>query len=447
MVAKNKIATSGFSLTELMVGSVILTLAIVFGLKVFGVAFKTQTDAQKRVAAASDSNLFVGHLQKNMATGDVRFFTFSGRGPLGAAATSDRTLMRALFPMVGKCADLTDCDNSTAIVYVDYNKTTAPAVSAICSDVSVVGSGYVVVDLGAASFGTSIFNPSTDFQVTAGAAGFALGKIPLVVNSTLALFSPPLATIWQTRGATSKITGTYDGGTGEPLFDGAALPPGCKENLRSTGPTTYDMAALYKVPIKPWIAQDTNPAAGSVSAAEMQSSIGSFPMRLFEAKVRTVGKLPKPAGGIPNDGILALLKCSVGNDGRITCPSASPLLAMENVFSVELEMAFALSLFTGGTQAAPTGGGVTRFHLKKAGVTPLLPCLPSTVCLEFGDWPLPGNPVPVVVTSPFTGDPGREATDKLNGNTYSQLKIEVLKRLQFSMFDGENKETSFNVLF
>lgn len=445
MVTKSRFDNRGFSIAELMIGGIILVMAIAMGLKVFQTAFKTQTDAQKRLAVSNAVNLISGHLQKNMATGDVKFFGFTGRSPASTPASGDRSLMKVLIPMPGYCANLPTtlgCEQDTSVIYVDYNKTTSPAVTAICGE-SVLGISYLVVDLEDETFGVPS-QVAPGFKVDAGAGGYATGKIPVSANATLATLSAPIATVWQATGAPVKIVATWIASVLK--FGGVVAPPGCQEHLQPLG-AGYKLNKLYKIPIRPWVLKDvTQKGYANVAATEITSAFGTFPTRVFQAKVRSIGRnptFPDAASG----GSLVMLDCSIAVTGKVTCPAAgtTPLLDIPGITRVEIEMAYALNLYTGGTVTSPDTSLATHFQLKTA--TFLAPRCVAPDCGTLTWSNSAANPLVVLGANPFDSTAFGESTDKLNGNAFSQLKMEVLKRLQFSIFDKQQKETSFNVLF
>jgi len=419
---------SGFSITELVIGGVILLGAIAAALQLFLKSHKTQNDAQKRLQLSNLSNLFSGHLQKNMSSSDVKFLGFTGN------PAPERSLMRALYPLQGRCADLStaNCANDAAIVFIDYNKTTAPAVTGICHFQDAVDD-YIIIDSGNSTFGNAAF-ASPDFNVVAG-TGYASGRLPLGVGSLLALLSAPNASVWRvkvipTANVTMAAPGVFQAG-------GLPVPANCVANFRPNTEANY-LSALYLLKIEPWILKNATGGA-VVSLPDRANALGSFPMRLFQAKPRTIGRLPINA----QTGSLVLLDCTVPNaDGSLACPNqvSSSLMNIEGVSRLEIEMAFVLSFYQ-GTVELPA----TRFQFLNAGgideAQAYLKC-PSPTCHRL-TW---SSPLQVLGLS-TSGVANGETFDKLNADHYSQLKIEALKRLQFTFFDKDKKETSFNVLF
>src|SRR4051794_22474038 len=116
---------NGLSLIELLLASGLAIVVAFFAGKLFIQANTGLNNSMTRFGTQSTLNIIGGNLQKYLATGDTRFFAFSGKSP-----ATDSLLARVFIPLPGYCADLSNaCPQDSAFLYINYDKTVSPAVS------------------------------------------------------------------------------------------------------------------------------------------------------------------------------------------------------------------------------------------------------------------------------------------------------------------------------
>jgi len=322
-----KPSRSGITLVELMISGAILALAVYF----FGVMFagttKSMQSSYDKAQTASDVLTLSGSLQKNMASGDVRFFGFSGGYTTAAVSDRDQLLARYLVPQPGYCvdgtSDATRCNDSQAFHYIHYDKTTAPAVTAICEIGSLYPDGNEmiwVVDTANPSYGTSQGLVAGGFEVLAPSPTpgqglpFPVGPIEIATNTVLALFNPPVATLWVAKGAPTAFNpltaATAPAGSLEKKFWDT-----CSANIQTDiahGAAFYENKSdvLYLQRVRPlFMSMFKTVMATGVSQDVIRSGVGQYPMRFLKVQPRVIG-LAK-AVATDHVGLFEMRNCSI----------------------------------------------------------------------------------------------------------------------------------------
>lgn len=432
---------AGMTIIELIISATLLggiTLSLGYflnqGSKNF---FKLSKDVEN----SSNLALISGHLQKHMATGDVRFFGFTNR--------VDDPLARFLIPQPGLCGDLvSSCPEDNSLLYLHYDKSTLPAVSAICLlstqlESDGIRSATFVVDGSNATYGNLDLNDTAKGFNVVPVAGSNLpsGLVAIGLNKMLAFLDPPNATIWVSLGSPVKLgpTDLFNSGTTnfKPEFSScisllqpepASVPP-------------YKIDKLYTVKVKPYgMHQFTGENQTAISEAVIKSSIGKFPLRLFSALPRSFGRY---ASAGSSTGFAEIRNCSYLNDS-ISC-NGSGLPRVDNINRLRIDLSFHLSL----TNATNTGLGTSRplrYELllyddnKKMTMAPSESCQPNNCAF-----------LPLInrAAIPYRIDLGsglKEDFTTFSDLGYSWVKNISLSQLRFRL-KSEKKEDYFDITF
>lgn len=297
---------SGFSLLELMIGLALLSVVSFALLRLFVFANRGMNDASRAIVTQSSLGEAAAMFKKFLSPGDSRFYAFSGRGALG-----DRPLVRVLTPLPGRCADFSaGCPADTGFLYVHYDRSVSPGVSAICrfSDTEWL------IDLTNPTYGLAQSDPGRGFTIVAPpgpAPTYAVGQIPVVRQSILALVNPPNITLWVVQGPPVRQIVTLATGVYSP-----PLPSDCDANFRRDANGIPNLSSLYRVSIRPLILTQLTGGA-AVSQDEIVAAQGTFPMRVFAASLRAFGKLPTDPPRF------AVRKCALADAG-LSCMDTTP---------------------------------------------------------------------------------------------------------------------------
>jgi hypothetical protein len=272
--------TRGLTLVELLMGGFLLVLVSYALLRLLTVVSRGVTNASTAAVVQGSVNETAAMLQRFLASGDSRFYAFSGRGALG-----DRVLFRVLTPLPGRCADLSlGCGADTAFLYSHYDRSLSPAVTAICR---YSGTEWLV-DAGNDTYGRAQ-SVAGGFEVLAPASGqpatYPIGKVAIQRDRLLALANPPSFTLWAATAVPVRHNVRQVGPNFVP-----PLPGDCVSGLRLDAGGNPDLSALYRVSIRPLILRQLT-GGTAVTAPEIAAAEGRFPMRLFNASLRTFGKL------------------------------------------------------------------------------------------------------------------------------------------------------------
>lgn len=415
----------GLSLVEILVGISISAIVLFIAFQLVSETQKTQKEKFDKLSISTSANLLFGQLQKNMATGDVRFFGFTGRQPDG-----DRGLGRVLIPFFGFCANLesANCGSNTSLLYVDYNKATVPSAFAVCNLTSE-NSNTILLDANNETYGKTTARSISEIRVDGSGTIYPSGTIPLNNQSTLALLNPPMATLWTVgRGAQDLnfSSNTIKYGDPVPYGAGKTFPPDCLLNLKNAG-GFYDLSGLYTIEILPWVmTKATGKSIANVSNQDRVLSRESFPMRLMPVQLRTVGKTK------PEEDSFSIVNCN-NSGGQLNCDVANTVKKMSGISLVKLSFMFSLELYNSSDQAV----GAEKYRLKNINDSSVLNCsLPQCSSLN---WRLP---IPVLAGPNFS-----EVFQKMNATEFSLLKMETLKQIEFSLSSSNREEYFFSVNF
>jgi len=416
MVDKKKSSISGFSAPEMIVAVAISAGALVLGTKLWLSGQKAMTDSVNSMVNESNLQIISGNLQKFMPSGDISFFGFSGNG---SATPADRVLGRVLIPRPAFCRDLTTlgCEQDVAFFYVHYDKTTTPAATVVCA----FDADNLLVDIANNTYGNATLEG--DGILVAGSTAFPNGKIPIADGQLLSTLDPPNGSLWRATGAATAFTFTKNNaGIIVP-----ALPAGsgCTSHFSSLpappgAPTPY--TNFVKVPVAPFI-MTTFTGGTTVSAVEVASAYGRFPVRIFATSLRVIGRLS-------GDNTFGVRSCSfVG--GVMAC-GGSDVLVMKSVAQFRVQEVFSLKL------SAPT---FEKYELLSPAQIPSEQC-PNTHCAAL---PI-ANSAQIPVLSSAT-----ETFLNLDATSFSLLKQEFLRKMRFLVWvvDNQNqrKLETFDVSF
>lgn len=411
------------TLIEVLTASLILAAVLFAFFRLFAIASRGVGEASQRAFVQGALAEVSALLQKYLASGDSRFFAFSGRGGVG-----DRAVLRVLAPMPGRCADMTlACPADTAFLYTHYDKSLSPAVSAICK----YAPREFLVDANNPTYGPATFVAGTGFQITAPGPGpvtYPTGPIPVRRNRLLAIANPPNFSMWVATGPPVRLPVVQ---TAPGVYSPPFANPDCAANLRVDGAGNADLARLYRVPFQPLVLQQLT-GGGAVTNAEIDSALGRFPMRLFAAQIRGLGRILLPA---PNPPVFGLRGCQYAG-GNLACNDFLPY----DVPGVRRVRVFE------GFRAALQPDDAVDFEIIGPGGAAGANCAPP-IC------PVPPNCTTncrVLASAGVTGIPVRFTA----GESYSQpasagfsfLKQDLIKQMKIRL-DFAQKQDEFRVNF
>ncbi len=432
------LSNRGFSLLELMIGTALSLVVITGFFTLFLMGQKATVESFNRHIVKSEMALVSGHIQRFMPSGDSRFFGFSGKTSLG-----DRPLARFLIPQPGFCRDLDSqrCSNDTSFLYIHYDKTTTPAVTAICL-FPEINPDSVLVDTNNGAYGSSVFNPPNNtFTVTPPPdSPFATGTIEIKIQSLIAFMNPPIATLWinsdkptvlQVTENTPGII-TYDPGA-------QALPTECVHHLKNDpgNPGKKLLSSpLVRVPVEPYVLGQFTGGSAAISESEKNSNAGKFPQRLFVTFVRSVGPLEILSNEKVTQRNFGVRNCDLIPPKTLTC-QGKDVIVMNIQSKIRIEHTFAIQLFdlTGVPLNTERFDVLTDLMLNTQQGTCQAPG-----CLIVKDV----HKLPVAIMPPGLAS---ESSEKLYSSEFSLLKQESLMKLRFRLSSNTGQEASFDVLF
>ncbi len=422
----------GISLIELLVG-VSLGAMLIFAVSQL-LSFVTKNTSTMQKSFDTQNNLLVvtTALQKYLVTGETRYFAFSGNGSGTGNVPFDQTLARMIIPQVGICGDLTtspDCVDDAAMVYIQANKAELPYVSAICQ----FNANHLLVDLNNPTYGVGTFASPT-ITVSPGTSNLTGGTIKITNKTLFALANPPTVSLWLANGTASNYAVAYNPVT--KVFT-PSLPAECIAQLQTDPVTYYKLDGLYKIHFKPFILTQFT-GGNTVSANEIQASIGQFPMPLYSPKIRSVGRkiLSNQAA------VLGIFDCSTAS-GSISC-SPDPIFSTPNVTRVRIDEYFTQALGT-DTQ--------NFYEIISCTMTPSSVCaLPQCKTLTL-DYPAaipvlwsPQTHNPLCASSTY-GPTYAESFQNINSEGFSLFKQQLIQKLRIRIQVDKQKEQSVYVLF
>lgn len=396
----------GISLLELLIGTTLMGLVLYAIATVYSQATRGMTKATQRYETKTALLQVASTLQKFIATGDSRFFGFSGRGP------ADRTLARLIVPLPGRCADLSraGCDGDVGLLFTHYDKSASPAVSVICA----LAPTTFLVDLRNPTYGIATFD-TTGFKVDDATGVNAIGRVPAATDTLLALFNPPRATIWRAVAPPMKLNVAVnpDGSFTPPL------PQECVARLQPGLPPDQAVDRLYTLQVAPYVLTAFTGGA-TVSPGEMTDTQGAFPQRLFAARLRTIGRMPETAGV----GKLAIEECHAPG-GALVCDHE--INHVPSVKRLRLDAGFKLAL---GDQVT-----VQTYEILGNGQPQSSACAaPTCLALRIPD------AAALSVALPLAGSV--ESYTQLTPDAFSLIKTEVASRIKFRTLFQEDMSGS-----
>jgi type II secretory pathway pseudopilin PulG len=426
--------SKGLSLVEvivaaLLMGGLILMIGSLFTGQQKFITQESRLNDQRNIL-----NIVSGFLQKYMSGGDVRFFAFSGRN-------DGKHLLRFLVPQPGKCADLSDdCAASTSFLFMGYDKSTTPAFNGVCFlNEPTTGTATVrklLVDPKSQNYG-KIEITGTDIEITPPSNGVDVptGKISLARNQTLALLSPPIATVWRVAHNSPGIQNVSgsEANNGNVTIDGHVVGDTCLRALRDSSlgrydgarplGSRYDLSGLKKIHIFPYVMANfsgtTNP-----TNAQLNQSVGAFPKRVFATQVHSVGPL--------NDEKLHVVRCNVESNNRLNCPSSSQIHA-DGFSAINYSLRFSLGMPNSDSEYFVPVRSNSSFSAEWC---------PAETCSTL---PIanPANMLGFAMAGSHA-----ETFNTLNPSTFSFLKMEFLSQIRFHLerSDSQLRET-FSVSF
>ena len=431
---------NGVTLLELLISATLMIGVFLLignflsqGLKEF---FKLSKETDQR----SDLALLSGHLQKYMATGDVRFFGFTNQ-------TND-VLARFLIPQTGSCGDLTsDCSEDSSFLYIHYDKSTMPAVSAICLlgtqlEAGNIRSATFLVDGSNTAYGTVSQDISNGFNVGASEVDSTLpsGLVRIETNQMVALLDPPNATVWVSLGPPQKLNPVWTplSQTFTPDLSPCLSLMQSQTPQPSTPPYTvppYKVDALYSVKLKPYgMNQFTGESQTAITEAAIRNSVGRFPLRLFSAIPRTFGKYPALGS---QAGFAEVRNCIYAND-KLSC-NGSGLLKVTDINRMRIDLSFHLSL-TNSTNSSLGSARPLRYELRSSDMV-------SSESCRLDDCAF--LPLANRTSIPYRLDLGsglKEDFTSLSDLGYSWIKNLSISEIRFRL-KSDKKEDYFDVYF
>ncbi len=400
----------GVSLVELIIGITILSgLSLLVG----RLMISTQKGLKKQEEKIEQqSTLFqlTGNLQRYIASGDMRFYAFTGKG------STDRTLARVVLPLPGKCSDLTgnNCEQDVSLIYVHYDKAASPSVSAIC----MVDKSHLLFDLNNATYGSAeLTGPGDGFNVLPdvnGTNSFATGIVKVDANQFIAISNPPVVTLWLTQAKPVVAMLSYNATSDSDLL--TKLSTECKAGLTNNN----DVSKLYVVEVKPYVLTQFT-GGNTVSDSEITGNFGKFPARVYGARMRSIGRSEQN-----HKMVLGIQDCTY-DGAQLNCGGTIDR-PLQNTTRIRFDLSFKLAL--GETNAS-------RYEVIKNSMERAPACIsnPNCALLPLDD---PGQ-IPVNFTN-------SESYESLNATGFSLFKQEVLSSLQIRVTFPE-KEEAFNVPF
>lgn len=407
----------GISLMELLI-----VVALVGGVSVMVMrSFSGTTNAAAKVSQQMGTRTglmgLAGTIQKFLPSGDLKFFLW------GDGAPEARTVARAVIPLVDRCADLSTCPGSSALVYTHYDRSIVPALSAICFEPGASYDGNFIVDLNRIDYGAAVA-AGDGFDVT-GSMAAPGGHFTVEPNRIIALLNMPQVTLWRVVGAATAM----NLGPSAP----GSLPAACQPNLQGG-----DTSRLYRVPVAalqlPAFVRG-NPA---LTFAQTGPLMGTFPMRLTPAELRSFGLRatdPNPefqercrrTGDAPGCPAASLLRCRLAGE-TLECPADATVAEVPNVRGMRVEATFKLPL---------AGSTMPTYDLMTPGGVQNPACGPAAQC----------GALPVALPLPIFESGETRAT--LGGGALSAYKLEFLARLRVRAsveISGQAREETFDVV-
>ena len=431
----------GLTLVELIVGMGLMSLAAIALMFVLLQGHKASTSAYKRMGQKRDIATVAGHLQKFVPSGDVRFFAFMKKNP----PLTPSFLGRFLIPQPGRCSDLSACNEDTSFLYIHYDKTTSPAVSVI----DMLPGDRLIVDLKTETYGVAKFNDGEGFEVTESGGTSPKGKISIGANTLIAVMNPPIATLWRATGLPVLYESEACPTDKSKVCKRGVLP---EERLPLSLPSPVPMPfpyenKLYSVPVEKFLMKQFTGTLGTEpTSVEAKDAVGIFPMRLFIANVRSVGRSLNWAPGDIEDplkrGDFGINDCSIdGISKNIVCNGTS-YLQTGKVSRVRMDEFFHVRMMSGALPT-PLSADQERFELL-TGTMPTLPSCQSATCKKLD------VASPASITYLARSD---ETSNQIIEPNFSLIKQESLRKIRmhlqfFADADGmAAEEREFEILF
>lgn len=425
----------GISLVELIISASMMALVVLVSGQFLSLGFKKLSKFSNAVDSRSSLASLSGHLQKYMATGDVRFFGFTNQ--------VEDPLARLLVPQPGLCGDLiSSCPQDTSFLYIHYDKSTLPAVSAICILETQVGAGGVrtatfVIDGSNSTYGPIALPPNAaeGFTVTSQVgSNLPSGLVPVKTNKMLALLDPPNATVWVSTGSLTKLETTWNPITQTFNPNLSSCIPYLQPQPSSVPP--YKVNQLYTVSLKPYgMNQFTGQNQSNITDGVIRNSVGKFPLRMFEVIPRSFGKYP-PLNA--PDGFAEIRNCAYSND-RMEC-QGSGLPKIDSVRRLRVDYSFHLSL----RNTLNTGLGASRPLRYELRLPTSMEASESCLLNECAFLPV-SNSKAIPYRLELSGGLKEDFTN-LSDSGFSWIKNLSLSQLRFRLRD-EKKEEYFEISF
>lgn len=426
---------------ELVVAIALSAIALFLGATLLKSVGKQTNNAGTKFTQRTLLATISGSLQKYLASGDLRFFAFSG------LATPNRMLARAVLPLPAQCGDFASspdpkCAQDVGLVYVHYDKLTTPTTSVLCNYQAPTTAnrlhGKWLVDLRNDTYGppTLAAKPAASFDgfdiVGAASAPYIRGAIRVEDKQILALMNPPLATLWVASGKPTALLGVNNT---DPTASG--VPGECLKSLKKDpgDATKYLVDKLYTVEYTPLVlSQFTNGSGSNIDPDALTSSQGVYPLRLFSASFRSVGRRQVT----PNNYEFAFSPCDVVAQAASTLAVKTTLVCSDNAIATvpgitqsRIEEVFQIKL--NGTTAE-------RFEVMKSSQTLSASC-GAPLCQSLPIAAFPGIP--------SVSQPGgvAETFENFDSTAFSLLKQEAISRLRFKLIGSNGKEDTFDIVF
>ena len=229
----------GFTLIELMVGLALCFVTILALYSVTTFFGREMASSFKKHTVAVDLDNIRTHLKRFLTPGTIRLFAFTGQ--------SSQHLARVLVPLPATCADLTtggDCENSTSLIYVSYEKARNASLTAVCA----LNDSEWLIDTNDAAYGTTTFS-SGAFNVHAPGTP-APERLDTGNGQLLALVNGPIVTLWRSVAPGARSIAFYESGPGNWRMNNPGPTPVPSECLRVLG-SDFDRPGLVTMPIQP----------------------------------------------------------------------------------------------------------------------------------------------------------------------------------------------------
>lgn len=438
--------TKGLSMLELVVAIALSAIALWGGATLLKSVGKQTNNASTKFTQRTLLATISGSLQKHLASGDLRFFAFTG------LSSPNRLMARAVLPLPGNCGDFPAtadpaCNDDVSLLYVHYDKLTTPTITVLCNYVdpkpgaSAGGNhlhGKWLVDLYTDTYGPPVLaqRPAQPFDgfdiVGPPSAPYIRGAIKVEDKQILALMNPPLATLWVASNKPAALAGVN---ATDPTTSG--VPAECVKNMRRNPGdlTKYLVDKLYTIEYTPLVIhQFTGGTGTNIDEAALKSAQGAYPLRLFSASFRSVGRRKTTP---TNQYEFALSPCNIvtqeaANTATKTILGCSdnPIATVPGIEQSRIEEVF---------QVKFSGTPAERFEILGTLQT-VSPTCTGPLCVK-----LPA----AYPTIPSVSAPSgvAESFENFDGSTFSFLKQEAISRLRFKLIGSNGKEDTFDIIF